>query len=231
LLAGPCWGRQTPNVEPNTPGDKPVPVITFDLAFPGTTPSHYSIAVESTGKAAYRSDDLGTEGQRASAAGSPYLLEFIVSEATCTQIFNLARELNYFRGDFNYTKTRVADTGTKTLSYSEGPANSFDTPTNGKRTQTVYNYSQNGSIQQLTAIFQRISSTLELGRRIAFLHRFDKLGLDAELKRADEMAAENQLLELQAIAPTLRAVAGDYSVLHIAREHAEHLLELAGTRP
>ena len=228
LAAGLCWGRQTPNVEPNTPGDKTVPVVAFDLAFSGATPSHYAIAVESTGGAAYRSDDIGTQGEQASAAGDPYLLKFTVSEPTRTRIFQLAREAHYFQGNFNYTKTRVADTGTKTLSYSEGPANAFAAPTNGKRSQTVYNYSQNPSIQELTAIFQRISTTIELGRHIAYLHRFDKLGLDAELKRADEMAGENQLLELQAIAPALQAVADDYSVLHIAREHAKHLLELAG---
>ena len=228
LVAGFCWGLQTPKVELSTPGDKPVPLVTFELAFPGATPSHYSIAVESSGRAAYRSDDIGAQGERESAAGDPYLVKFIVSEPTRSRIFQLAKEVNYFQGNFNYTKTRVADTGTKTLSYSEGPADSFATPTIGKRTQTVYNYSQNPSIQQLTTIFQQISATLELGRRIDYLHRFDKLGLDAELKRADEMAGENQLLEIQAIAPSLRAVADDYSVLHIARQHAEHLLEQAG---
>jgi hypothetical protein len=221
---------QTPNLEPNQPGDKPVPQVAFDLVFPGVTPSHYSVAVQSTGRAAYRSDDLGTQGKQSSAAGEPYLLEFTVSEPTRTRIFQLAQQTNYFQGDFNYTKTRVADTGTKTLSYSEGPANSFDTPTSGKRTQTVYNYSQNPAIQQLTSIFQQVSATLELGRRLAYLHRFDKLGLDAELKRAEEMENEQQLLELQAIAPTLRSIADDYSVLHIAREHAQHLLQPGGTR-
>jgi hypothetical protein len=205
-------------------------VVAFDFAFPGANPAHYSIAVESTGQAAYRSDDLGAEGQSASNEGIPYLLEFLVSEATRTRIFQLAKQAKYFQDDFNYTKTPVANTGTKTLSYSEGPARSFDTPTHGKRTQTVYNYSQNPSIQQLTDIFQKISATVELGRRLARLHRFDKLGLDAELKLADEMAGKDELIELQAIAPALHSIADDYRVLHMAREHAKHLLELAGTR-
>jgi hypothetical protein len=142
-------------------------------------------------------------------------------------VFQLAKQANYFRGNFNYTKGRIANTGTKTLSYSEGPVDSFGKPTNGVRYETTYNYSENAAIQELTAIFQNISNTLELGRRLDHLRRFDRLGLDAELKRAEEMAKGGQLLELQAILPALQKVVDDSSVLHIARESAQHLIGLA----
>jgi hypothetical protein len=219
---------QSPNLQPDRPGEKPAPVITFDLAFPAATPPHYSFTVESTGRAAYRSDDVGQQGRQESAAGDPYAYEFTISPSVCSRIFELAREANYFKGDFNYTKTRVADTGTKTLTYSEGPLAALGKPTQGVLHQTVYNYSENAAIQQLTTIFQSTSNTLELGRRLTYLRRFDKLGLDAVLKRAEEMVQEQQLQELQAIAPTLRAIADDYSVMHIARERAKHLLQPAG---
>ncbi len=223
------WGQQ-PNLEPNTPGDKPVPTVTYDQVFPGAVPAHFSVAVESDGRAAYRSDEIGP-GVRESATGDPYLLQFVVSDATRTRIFTLAAEANYFHGDFNYTKSRIANTGTKTLTYSQGSAVSFGKPTTGVRSSTVYNYSENRAIQQLTAVFQEISQTLELGRRLNYLHRFDKLGLDAELKSAEQMAHEGQLLELQAIAPALKAVADDTAVMHIARQRAEALLKIAQASP
>ncbi len=222
---------QSPNLEPNTPGDKPAPTITFDLVFPGAMPSHYSVSVESTGRAAYRSDEMGTQETKELSTGQPYLEEFTISDTNRTRIFRLAAEANYFRGNFDYTRHRVANTGTKTLTYSEGPSDSFGKPTKGVRNQTVYNYSENPAIQQLTAIFDGISNTFQLGQRLAYLRRFDKLGLDAELKRAEELAQEGRLQELQAIAPTLRQVAEDDGVLHIARQRAQHLLRLAEASP
>jgi hypothetical protein len=218
---------QQPDLEPKTPGDKPAPVIAYDQVFPGVIPAHFSVAVESTNRAAYRSDDIGTQGVSASSKGDPFEQKFTVSETTRTRIFQLAKQANYFRGNFNYTKGRIANTGAKTLSYSEGPEDWFGKPTNGVRYETTYNYSENTAIQELTAIFQNISNTLELGQRLNHLHRFDRLGLDAELKRAEEMAKSGQLLELQAILPALQQVVDDSSVLHIARERAQQLIRLA----
>ncbi len=224
-----AWAQQ-PNLEPNTPGNKPVPTVTYDQVFPGAKPAHFAVAVESDGRASYRSDEIGP-GAPETATGDPYLLQFVISDATRTRIFNLAAEANYFRGNFNYTKNRIANTGTKTLTYSEGPAVAFGKPTTGVRSSTVYNYSENRAVQELTAIFQEISQTLELGRQLSYLQRFDKLGLDAELKSAEQMAHEGQLLEVQAIAPTLKAVADDTAVMHIARQRAEALLKIAQASP
>jgi hypothetical protein len=217
---------QQPNLEPNTPVDKPVPTVTFDFLFPGATPSHYAISVESSGKAAYRSDEVGPEGKSEPNAGEPYLVKFVVSGSPRERIFEFARQANYFKGSFDFTKHRVANTGAKTLTYSEGPAVAGGV-TSGMRNSTSYNYSENPAIQQLTNIFQSISNTLELGARLSFLRRFDKLGLDAELKRAGQMARDNQLLELHAIEPALRAVANDTRVMNLARQEAKDLLAIA----
>jgi hypothetical protein len=211
-------GAQQPNLPSNAPGNKPVPVITFDFAFPGTQPEHYTVSVNSSGHATYRSDDTAAVG-RGSGAEEPYTEEFTISRGSRDQIFQLAEQAHYFRGDFEYGKGRIANMGAKTLAYSDGLA------ANGIGYQTAYNYSQNPAIQQLTTIFQGISNTLELGRRLAYLHRFDKLGLEAELQQAEETAQAGNLLELQVIAPILRAVADDYGVMHIARERAQRLLK------
>jgi hypothetical protein len=223
---------QNPTLEPDSPNKKPVPTVTYDQVFPGAKPAHFSVEVESTGKAGYRSDEVGPEGKDQPNTGDPYIARFVVSETTRNQIFQLAEQAHYFKGDFNYTKGRIANLGTKILTYTEGPVvNNISQPTNGVHNTTTYNYSENPAIQKLTSIFQGISSTLELGARLDYLRRFDKLGLDAELKTAEAMASQNQLMELQVIEPTLRAIANDYQVLNIARGRANHLLSLAQQPP
>lgn len=226
FLCASLWAQQ-PNLEPDTPHDKPQPTVSFDFVLPGTRPAHFAISVESSGRAAYRSDEVAPKSGSDEQAGDPYLLRFVMSEPTRTRIFALARQADFFKGDFNYTKSRVANTGAKTLSYGEGPSVAFGGPTNGVRNSTTYNYSDNPAIQQLTTIFQSISNTIELGARLDFLRRFDKLGLDAELKRADEMAKENNFVELHVIAPTLRTISEDYRVVNVARQRAKNLLSMA----
>ncbi len=207
-----CLGyAQHPELRPQGKGQQPAPTVTFRLQMASFNPSYYGVAVESTGQAAYVSEPQVTPD---SGPGEPYIVKFTISDATRQRIFDLARKVNFFQGDFDYRKGKIANTGAKTLSYADGM----------RCTQTAYNWSENADVQQLTAIFQDISNTMEFGRRLAFLHRFDKLGLDAELKSMEENAKARNLEELQAIAPVLRSIAEDYAVMHLARARAERLL-------
>ena len=208
---------QKPDLEPST-GTAPVPVITFTFDFPGANPAHYSLAVESTGKAAYQSTP--TSGDQ---AGDPYQLKFVVSDATRTRLFDLAKELNFFSGEFDYKKGKIAFTGTKTIDFNDG----------ARHTSTSYNWSDNVALQQVTTIFQSISETLEYGRELGTLYRFDKLGVDAELRKLVDAAKNNRLLELQAIQPILKRIANDGNMMNIARKRARDLLDMipAGAAP
>jgi hypothetical protein len=76
----------------------------------------------------------------------------------------------------------------------------------------------------LTNLFQGISLTIEFGRKLQFKHKYDKLGLEADLKAMEDAEANHNLAELQVIAPTLKDIADDPSVLNIARARARRLL-------
>jgi hypothetical protein len=210
ILAGPILA-QTPDLEPNAEPSAPVPTVSFDFVWATSDPSHYFIAIESTGRAAYRSERQADTPQ---AASEPYTLKFTASEPTRNRIFELTRALNYFQGDFEYRKSKVAQSGIKTLAFKDGP----------RQFQTQYNWSSNASVQELTSIFQGISQTVEFGRRLEYLYHHDKLGLDAELKRMEELANENQLRELQVEEPLLRQLANDKSLLHLVQQRAQKLL-------
>ncbi len=207
-----CLGyAQHPDLRPETGGQRPVPTVTFRLEMPTFNPKYFGVAVESSGKAAYVSEPLPPpEG----TAGDLFIWKFTITDPVRERIFDLAKGTDYFQGSFDSGRKNIANTGAKTLSFADGT----------RCNQTTFNYSDNASIMELARIFQEISTTMEFGRRLQFEHRFDKLGLDAELKNMEEAAKRNELAEVQALAPILTSISSDYAVMHVARARADRLL-------
>lgn len=207
---------------PEKPAANPqVPTVTFQFEFPGANPSHYALSVDSAGRAAYKSTGpqdesaaYATPGQQGSA--DPYLTKFTISPATTEQIFAVAKRLNYFDGKFDYTKTRVANTGAKTLIYGD----------TSRHFETTFNWSQNQDAMEAARIFQNLSATLEFDRRLREQMRHQKLALDAELKQVEDAAKHNNVTELRLLAPTLQKIVSDPSMLHIVRKRAQDLLAM-----
>ena len=109
----------------------------------------------------------------------------------------------------------IADTGIKTLTYRDPK---------GSGTCT-YNFSENKAVAQLTEFFQSVEFTLEEGRALDFKHRFDRLGLDAEMTILAAAAASGRANEIGNIAATLRSIAGDMELIQRVRLRAAKLLE------
>ena len=195
-----------------------LPTITFDRVWEAYKPQDVTITVQSTGSAKYLSRNPFTPPDQ-TGADPDYMLDFTVSTRNQKRLFRDAREANYFNGDFSYKKHVVASTGKKTLTYSD-PVRHFS---------TTYDYSDNKVIEEITNIFSGISNTIEHGRKLVFLHRFDKLGLEEELKGMESAAEGHNLAEIQIIAPTLKSIADDRTVLNIARQRAKRLLAKANS--
>ena len=85
-------------------------------------------------------------------------------------------------------------------------------------------------MQELSDLMQSLSATLEFGHRLQYDHRYQKLALDEELKRMEEMARDNQLIEVAAIQSILDQIIADQSVMNVTRARAQRLLERAGAR-
>jgi hypothetical protein len=200
--------------KPQPPENTPVPTVTFDVFWEQATPQQYTITVQSSGETKYLSRNPTKPPDENGVQGDDYETRFSMSARTREKIFSMAEQARYFDGEFDYKKHAIANTGKKTLSYSD-PARRF---------ATTYNWSENPAVDQLTRMFQGISNVIEHGRKIQFLRRFDKLGLEAELKTMEEQSASHYLTELQVIAPTLESIANDPSIMHIARVRAQRLL-------
>ena len=188
------------------------PVVTFTLDFPQSTPEHYSMAVDATGHARYECAGKVSED----AEEQVYRAEFEVSGGNRERIFEWAKQARYFGGKIDADNHRVAFTGTKILSYQDG-LRSFS---------ARYNYSRLAAVQQLTALFQNMAVTLEYGRRLAYYHRYQKLALDEELKRMEAQAKDGELTEIQGVAPVLREIVEDTSVINVVRARAKELIEM-----
>jgi hypothetical protein len=191
------------------------PSITFERVWEDFTPQSVSITVSANGTAKYSSRDPGKNADEA----DEYHTEFTMSHDRCDKLFRYAREADYFQGDFTFKKHAVASTGKKTLTYADA----------SRRFNTTYDYSEHKAIQEITSIFMGISNTIEHGRKLQFLRRFDKLGLEAELKVMEDAAESHSLVEIQLIAPTLESIAEDHAILNIARQRAYRLLAKANS--
>lgn len=191
------------------------PTVTFTCDFPGSEPSHYGVSVSSNGRGSYISDGKLTKD---SDPDEPFTMDLTVSEPTVTRIFDLAKSAGYFEGSIDLKKKNIAFTGDKTLTYTDAQRN----------TSAGYNYSPVPAVQELTTLFQRLSATLEFGRRLEYDYRYQKLALDEELKRMEDAFARGNLLEVPAAAPVLPRIMQDPSVINTVRARAQRLLEHAG---
>jgi hypothetical protein len=138
----------------------------------------------------------------------------LLSPATVTKIFKAAHELNDFNVACASKLKNIADTGKKTLSY---------TGTDGQGS-CVYHYSENKSVTMLTDTFIGIAYTMDEGRRLVFLHRYDRLGLDAEMIQLSQEVDAGRALELGTISQTLTALVNDTAVLERVRARATKML-------
>lgn len=198
----------------------PGPTVTFSLDFPQSIPDHYQISIASDGRATYDSTGKLTPD---SEPGDPFHLDFKVAPETARRVFDLAAKAKYFEGQVDSGKRNLASTGAKVLTYKDDTRN----------THAAYNYSPVPAVQEITAMFQNMSSTLEFGRRLDYYHHHQKLALEEELKTMERMASEKNLEEIQAIAPILQKIVADQSVLNITRARAQRLLSartLGGSR-
>ena len=193
--------------------------LTFTLDFPQSIPSHYSVTVESSGKASYTSEASRTSASADQTSDAePYRYNFTVSPAQRDRIFELAARAHYFAGIVDFNKHVVANTGAKTLTYKDGQ----------RSNEVKYNYTPNPIVQQLTTLFQNLSSTLEFGQRLDYAYHYQKLALEDQLKSMEDAARQNSLPEIQALAPILKQIASDPSVINVTRARAERLLSKGG---
>lgn len=199
--------------------DAPKPAqVAFQFLRPGVEVPEFVLEVNEDGSGRYKAEQVYVGPGISSGPSSPtqHIDRGVsLSPATTRAIFAAARELNRFNDPCASPAKNIADTGKKTLRYTgEG----------GDGTCT-YNYAQDKRVVLLTQTFEAIAATLDLGRKLDFDHRFDRLGLDAVTARLVEETDAGRAIELGTIAPTLRSLAEDADLLERVRSRANKLLQ------
>ena len=206
-----AWGQAEPAL-----GDAAVVSLAFERV--GVPVPKFTMRIGKDGAGTYQGEQAPPHSPYPGVSSPPAPIDrrFSVSAATTGKIFALTGDLNRFNTVCASKAKNIADMGKKTLSY-KGPE--------GEGSCT-YNYSENKSVVQLTDIFQGIAATMDEGRELDHLHRYDRLGLDAALEFLAQQVAEGHALELGTIQATLRSIAGDTEVMQRARTRASALLAL-----
>jgi hypothetical protein len=194
------------------------PAVKFVLDWPAQNPSHFSIVIDSAGRATYRSEP--SADANGGSAPDPYNVEWTVTDATRQRIFDAIPKLNFLHGNFE-SKSKVAMTGKKTLSYRDASHDNSIT----------FNYSDNATVRDLTHLFQAIEATTESGRKLVYDLRYDKLGVDADLKGLQEQQRQGDAEEFGAIEPILQKIANDDDMLRMSQQRAKEILRTAGLNP
>jgi hypothetical protein len=182
--------------------------VRFDFVRAGLPVPKYTLAVKEDGTGTYTAED--------SSSPTPQQVsrEFTLTQPTTEKIFSLAR---YVHPKACGTRAKnIADSGSKTLTY----VTSSDT------SSCDYNYSDSKEIESLTDLFEGVAETLDQGRRLDFLHRFDRLGLDDAIEFLSQEIASGRAIEVGTIEPSLRSIASDAEVMQRVRSKAAALLAL-----
>ena len=188
--------------------------VTFTLDFPASQPEHYAIQIKSDGSSHYQSngrisaDSDDTDG---------FNLEFTIAPETRLRVYALAAKAGYFQKDVDSHHKDLAFTGKKTLTYRDAQRSG----------EATYNYSSISAVQDLTGLMQSLSATLEFGHRLQYDRHYQKLALDEELKRMEDLARSNQLVEVAAIQPILDEIIADAAVINVTRARAQRLRDKA----
>jgi len=213
LFPSPALPAQQPDAT------KPAAQVTFQFERTGIEVPKFTLSVNGDGSARYEAEQVIANARPTDDGSAPPMQhidrKISLSPVTTRNIFVTARELNRFNDGCESKAKNIADTGKKTLHYLGD---------DGEGT-CVYNYSQDKRVVMLTDTFLAIAATLDIGRKLDFDHRFDRLGLDAVSAQLVQDVDAGRAIEMGAIAPTLRSLAADSEVMERVRSRAAKLLQ------
>jgi hypothetical protein len=203
---------------PSTTANSKQPEVSFHFERPGLPVPKFTLTLKEDGTGRYEADQAempATANAMRGQAAQHIDREILVSSATTAKIFKDARSLKDFNVQCASNAKNIADTGKKTLTYTGADGSGSCT----------YNYSENKTVQGLTDKFEAIAFTMDEGRRFEFLHRYDRLGLDAEMITFSQEVDAGRALELGTIAPVLASLVDDGAVIQRVRLKAKKMLE------
>ena len=180
--------------------------LSYTRVLKGSSPEYIAITVDSNGSGTY-------EGRELSDPPSPRPMK--LSAATTQKLFTLAGELNYFQAIDLESHKKVANLGWKTLTYE----------TDGRKYSAEFNYTLRRDAQELTDLFEKISSVEQHIQTLEFAIKYDHLSLPHELLRIQIDLDNKALADPELMVPALEQIARNPRFLHLAKVRAQNILQ------
>jgi hypothetical protein len=187
--------------------------IVFHFSRGGEAPAKFTVSLDSAGKGFFWQGPPDYDVQEV-PNGSLHAIS--VGES---MLKVAAASLPSVRSGLCETKLKhLAQTGRKTIIIVTKDASP----------QCEFNYSDDERVNAAESAFQAIAETMQYGDRLQREHRYDRLGLDAEIDSLTSEAQAGRAIELQNIAPVLQSILEDDRVMERVRRKAGRLLQQAG---
>ncbi|RRA49708.1 hypothetical protein [Acidipila sp. EB88] len=195
--------------------------VSFSFSNPALQPPQYSFVVHTDGTGRYHEGPPGNIDAAAAVPGnSDTTDQDVVIDAKLTALlFMLAHKHHLFAEHCELNQKNVAFTGTKVLGFA-GPEGSGS---------CSFNYAKDAQLQAVATSLIAVAYTVAQGRVLQSLLLHDKLGLEAATAVLAQQQANGQALDIENIAPVLRAIAADPNVLNRTRTRAAAMLTMTTT--
>jgi len=202
----PFIAGHTPPGQQSAEESKSLPKLTFAKTLKGSVPEFCQITVDANGDGSY-------EGRKLDESPNPRPLK--LSPATARRLFDLAAGLRYFRNIDLESHRRVANLGSKTLTYQQG----------SQLNRTEFNYTQNRTAQELADLFEKVAAVEQHIVSLEFATKYDPLRLPQELLLIQIDLDNKALVGTELMVPTLEAIAKNPRFLHLAQTRAQDILQ------
>ncbi|MCU1334789.1 MAG: hypothetical protein JWO19_370 [Bryobacterales bacterium] len=178
------------------------PRVSYTKIFPGSDPAYMAITVDRDGAVVYR--------EARDEEPETFKLEAEAVQA----IFDLAGKLDHFKRPLE-SGLKVAKTGDKTFHWENGAESS----------ETKFNFSLDENAKLLQDWFERISESERVMMGLRRAIRFDRLGINDAVLRADTAWSQKRLVGREQFLPLLDRISKNESFINMARERAARLAD------
>jgi hypothetical protein len=181
--------------------------LTFRRIFKSSSPEFIEIVVrEDTDSATYEIRQLDED---------PGAAPFEVGAAIRAKMFDLAKQLDYFKAQDLDVHRKIANLGEKVFRWERG----------SESHEAKFNYTLNAPAAQLLQLFEGLARQQEHMALIARRMRYDRLGINDALLQFETDLNRKLLPEPRRVLPILDEIAADSKIVDVARQRARFLAE------
>jgi hypothetical protein len=203
LMVSRCWALAAPGQSQPAGGSV---ALTYTNELKDSVPEYLAIAVHPDGTGTY-------EGRKLDEPSSVRSLK--LTPATTQKLFALASDLGNFASIDLESHKRVANLGLKTFTFEAA----------GQKNRCEFNYTLNRQAQELTDLFEGLSTAERHLVSLDYGMKYDHLSLPKELLQIQIDLENRAMADPQLLVEALEQIVHNPRYLHVAQARAQDILQ------